>query len=722
MAAPSSQPNWRFGAYELDRRSGELRRSGVRIRIQEQPFRILSALLERPGDLVTREELREILWPDDTFVDFEHSLNAAVNKLRETLGDSASHPRFVETVPRRGYRFIYPVEAPAGSGADPSTDAGSGLPSATVPDHSRSAARPRSGWWGLVWVSLLLVLLGVAVGARFFYPSTVPRMAATPVPLTNYPGRETYPSLSLDGTQVAFVRTDENQQNDGIWVKTVGPGPPYRLTRNPEDSFPAWSPDGKYIAFGRYWPEEHKWTIHLIPPLGGPELTLAEAPSISQIAWSPDATSLLISRPGSGPIIDQGVMHELSIQTREWKQLVPPAPQEWFWDDCPAVSPDGATLAFCRNSASRAAILIVPIAGGKPKQLASIDGNVYGLAWAPDGRDIIFGFTAYYGTGLRLLRLPVSGGPTQPLWGVGERGWYPAISPQKARLVYSRSIDEWNIWGYPLGNSKAAPKNLVLSSQKETQPQLSPDGKRILFLSSRSGRDQLWRSDVDGSNEVQLPSVHMPGSAKWSPTGEYIAFDDADMGNWDVFVMSAEGGSPRQLTFDSGMDSRPNWSRDGRWIYFNSERSGEDQIWRVPFQGGEAQQITYHGGFHPVVSPDGRFVYYGKDSEVSGIWRVPANGGEETVVYPALKNPGYGWWDVTDEGIYFIPAEADPPAQIHWSLQYFSFATGKVTHVTDLPKPPAMCEAFDVSSDGTWFLYAQWDVSGSDLMLVEDFR
>src|SRR5215471_12166930 len=99
----------RFAVYEVNLRTGELRKHGNRMRLQEQPFQVLAQLLERPGELVTREELRQKLWPADTFVDFDHSLNTAINKLRETLADSSSAPRYIETLPRRGYRFIAPV-------------------------------------------------------------------------------------------------------------------------------------------------------------------------------------------------------------------------------------------------------------------------------------------------------------------------------------------------------------------------------------------------------------------------------------------------------------------------------------------------------------------------------------------------------------------------------------------------------------------------------------
>jgi cholera toxin transcriptional activator len=130
----------RFGVFELDLAVGELRKSGTRLRLQEQPFQVLALLLERAGDVVTREELRQKLWPADTFVDFDHSLNTAVNKLREALGDSASSPRYIETLARRGYRFIAPLQNDVGTGSV-GNGAPASLPQATAQD-SPSALHP----------------------------------------------------------------------------------------------------------------------------------------------------------------------------------------------------------------------------------------------------------------------------------------------------------------------------------------------------------------------------------------------------------------------------------------------------------------------------------------------------------------------------------------------------------------------------------------------------
>jgi DNA-binding winged helix-turn-helix (wHTH) protein len=148
MAMPQNKSKVaRFGVFELDLSAGELRKSGVKLRLQEQPFQVLALLLERAGEVVTREELQQKLWPSDTFVDFDHSLNTAINKVREALGDSASSPRYVETLARRGYRFVAPVQdlIPSVASSETRSDNGNGgqVPVLRpVPSSAPSASPP----------------------------------------------------------------------------------------------------------------------------------------------------------------------------------------------------------------------------------------------------------------------------------------------------------------------------------------------------------------------------------------------------------------------------------------------------------------------------------------------------------------------------------------------------------------------------------------------------
>ena len=204
MPAPSSTPPElvRFGVFELDLRSGELRKAGVRIGLQEQPLQVLALLLERPGDVVTREQLRQRLWPGGTFVDFDHGLNAVINRLRDTLGDSAESPRFIETLPRRGYRFVGAVNA---NSSEPRARIG-------VTERLRAGrSMPSVGTVASVTVGLLAV--GV-VGAWLLRRTPVadgppPRV----VPLTRLAGKEGWPAFAPDGEQVAFAWSGEKYDN-----------------------------------------------------------------------------------------------------------------------------------------------------------------------------------------------------------------------------------------------------------------------------------------------------------------------------------------------------------------------------------------------------------------------------------------------------------------------------------------------------------------------------
>ena len=287
MSAPSDVV--RFGLFELDRRAGELRKAGVRISLQPQPFRVLSMLVERPGELVTREELRLQLWPDDTFVDFQHGLNAAVNRLRETLGDSAETPRFIETLPRRGYRFIGSVDGTGAASQSGERTADSAEPRAAgVPPHRRPMA---------VAAAIALVVVGLAAWAA----SRGRDRSETPmrvVPLTTLRGHESWPTFSPDGSQVAFVWGGEKDDNFDIYVKMVGRSEVRRLSNDPAvDSGPIWSPDGRHVAFVRQIAEADPAVdrhgapigrIQLVSPLGGADLKLSDFRVAAPLAWTPD--------------------------------------------------------------------------------------------------------------------------------------------------------------------------------------------------------------------------------------------------------------------------------------------------------------------------------------------------------------------------------------------------------------------------------------------------
>jgi len=342
----------RFGPFELDISAGELRKHGTAIRLQEQPLRLLVCLLEKPGAVVSREELARRIWPDGTFVDFEHGLNAAATRLRRALCDSAESPRYVETVARKGYRFIAPLTGAAGL----DTSAGSDL-EITRKAVSASGRQERPGlrWGGVVLAGAVLISL-IALANVLFRSGREPPMIYSAEPLTSYPGSQICPSFSPDGERVAFAWDGEKEDNFDIYIKQVGVNAPSRLTTDRRaDVSPAWSPDGRNIAFLRF-SDDGKADLMLMASLGSaPERRLVafvtpvtrEHWRLRLLTWSPDSKWLVVS-DGSSELEPRGLFL-VSVETGEKRRLTQPSR---FDDFEPAFAPDMRHVAFTRYSGS----------------------------------------------------------------------------------------------------------------------------------------------------------------------------------------------------------------------------------------------------------------------------------------------------------------------------------------------------------------------------------
>jgi Tol biopolymer transport system component len=208
---------------------------------------------------------------------------------------------------------------------------------------------------------------------------------------------------------------------------------------------------------------------------------------------------------------------------------------------------------------------------------------------------------------------------------------------------------------------------LISSTRGDDNPQFSPDGKRIAFQSIRSGNEGLWISDGEGSNAMQLTSFRGPevGDPRWSPDGERIVFDSDATGEEGVWVINASGGKPQRMTRHPNFEELPSWSHDGRWIYFDSSRKGEEyQVFKLPANEGEAIRITRDGGWEPVESLDGKFVYY---INSHSLWRIPAEGGQAVRIFDGPLN-GPPDLNIVGGWLYFLHGS---------SIQFLSFQTNK---------------------------------------------
>jgi Tol biopolymer transport system component/DNA-binding winged helix-turn-helix (wHTH) protein len=717
----------RFGDFEADLRSGELRKAGVKLKFGGQPFQVLSILLEQPGEVVTREELQKRLWPD-TFVDVDHNLNTAINKVREVLGDSAESPRFVETLPRRGYRFIGELEAPA------QPVAGTVIEPVIAPEPS-GGSRSRPSWLEVAAgaLSILVVALAAVVAYRWHQEQRPQEQAAlTAVPFTALPEEAISPAFSPDGSRIAFAwngNPAHGVKGFDLYVKALGSETLLRLTQHPSESIsPVWSPDGTQIAFQRLSGDDSG--IYVVPALGGPERKLRHTgmPSdnfswfswhnFALISWSPDGKSIAFADVAPGE--EYGRIYLLSTETLETKPV--PISPKCVGAGLPAFSHNGEYLAYwCFLSENGEAVLqSLPIRGGQPKTIPPSRPFPSGLTWSAGDDKLIYSLIsiANGNTASELAQVTVANGSTKQLTFAGS-AMLPAVSARNGELAYSSLSTSLNIWRRDLLHPESPAVELMPSSRAQCDAQYSPDGKRIAFASYRSGIQGVWISADDGSNLLQISNPHdESGSPQWSPDGNKIAFDSHPRDHWEIYVADVAEGKPRKLVTNISSVIRPHWSRDGKWIYFRSNEPGRTGVYRCPAAGGEAIALSQDtDGLGPQESFDGKTVYFASSSARTVLRKVSlralsgtaSEGGDGL---PRVNNAGV--WALSPGGIYFVPAEAPR------SLRYFDFATKQIRPIFEEDK--YFGSGLSVSPDGRWILYSLVGDVNSDIMLVDHFQ
>jgi DNA-binding winged helix-turn-helix (wHTH) protein/Tol biopolymer transport system component len=635
----------RFGEYEFDSDSGKLLRDGRPVKIQPQPLRVLGILVQRPGEIVTREELHARVWDQATFVEFDQGLNYCIRQIRLALRDDASKPVYIETLPKQGYRFIAPV-ASNGHTRDSvlpteETEADLGPPFSPVELVTPPPAKQ------IPWKFLGPAIAVLALAAAGISFGVMRRMAANQplifTQITSFTDAAVWPTLSPDGRMVAFYRGGLTMFTaDQIYVKMLPNGEPVQLTHDPRQKYNlAFSPDGSRIA---YTVMEKGWHTYTVSTLGGDSKLFL--PNAAGLSWL-DPHHLLFSEFKTG--VHLGIV-TAGEDRSEHREIYFPA-EERMMAHYSYRSPDQKWVLLAEMNPQWQPCRLVPFSGGPGRQVGP-PGACTSTAWSPDGNWMYFGVAVDGKRHLWRQHFP-DGQPEQITSGSTEEDGI-AVAPDGRSLITSMSTKQNSVWIHDSSGDRA------LSTEGYadlTPPCFSTDGKRLYYLLRRDSPEspnELWRADLDsGKSEVVVPGVSMreydlsndekdvvfTTQTTGQPTQLWLAPLDRSApprrigatgevephfgpdgrvvfrlteGNTFYLAMMGRDGSGRSKIFPSPILDILGISRNRRLVFLGvpgANPAGGENI-AFPLEGGPSRTVPLcEFGCRPKWSPDGRYYY-----------------------------------------------------------------------------------------------------------------
>ena len=708
----------RFDGWLVDLDSGDLERNGHRSRLQEQPLQVLRELVSDAGSLVTREQLIALLWPKGV-VDFDTGLNTAVRKLRGALGDTADTPRYIETLPRRGYRFIATLEL------DENVSLSSGVqavPENAVDSGSQQGSPPqvdptRRSRWRVA--AIALILLGSAalfVAWRSSHPQRNPFAHARFSPLSDMTGKAQAAAITRDGKFAAFV-SDHDGQND-VWITEIGSGHYRNLTEgsaleliNPAIRTIGFSPDASMVLV---WQRRSSGAppgdinIDAIPTAGG--ALQKYLPSAAEAVWSNDGKRIVFhtSAPGDPMFIKD------SLQAPPRRIYEAQAPTHCHF---PTWSPDDAYIYMvCGVPQSSWEVWRIRADGSDAQRISSHKALMSHLV-ALDANTLACLAAEYDETGEALYFIDLKRRKAHRVDSGLERYSSLAASADGKRLVATLVHPQSSLWRATISDASTAPPVAVRIAGNPAaglSPRVAQDS--TLFVFSRAGRQGIWKLSAANSGELWSdPQRSVVGAPAWSKDGRQIAFTADDGAKTYLYVIQSDGGRPKVLSDSLALRGNPAWSPDGLSVTIAAMAEGVPRLINVYLNGAPPTTLVSEYSLDPSWSPDGSFlVYSGADIGTTFPLRAVSSDGKPYALPAPILTRGARRVVFSPDGKAILVLRGEIGHKNLWSVDLKSGAEHKLM---DLPLNFDVRD-FDLSADGKDIVLDRAEIN-SEIALIE---
>lgn len=691
-------------------------------RLTIKSLHVLLALAGQQGKVISREALLEWVWPDTLPTD--DVLTQAVGQLRKAFGDDRDAPRYLETISKGGYRLIAPVQWLDNANVGPvreSVEVEAAVPnSAPISSVMPASLRHKSAIIGGAIAAAVLTVVGIwhfsrpappveAATVNAAAPSKAP-VAFPFVTITSRPGRETSPSLSPDGSMVAYVQMDAKGYST-IMLQATAHVPARALTATPathSDMLPVWSPDGRTLAFARFDSAGH-CQIMLVAASGGNERKIADcfAGIASTYDWTPDGSALLMGLETKLPNERSSPLRRLDIASGQWTPLKYQI-ADGDIDIDPRYSPDGKWIVF-RRSISLSDLWQMPAAGGTPRRLTHVKSDIRGWDWTPDSRKIVF---SYIGNEVGMFLLDIDSGSVTHLE-MSEHAVLPDIARNAPSLVFTVDQSTSGMFRFTLPQSpggKVIKERIFPSSRSDMLPAISPDGSTLAFISERGSRLELWLGQLDKPESLRPIPGFMPVARHnpvWSEDGSRLLVIGSLPEQQALYEVEAESGRVHVLAVPAPSPIYAAYTSDPNRLLVGSD-SGDGRLRLVLY---DRSQSPWHelATLQDVALAryDARLdrIHFTRVTK-PGIWTADPDDLQAVEVldpYRPRLAKEYKRWDIGPDGVYFL----------EWSEPCF---TGWI-RMGSPESQPALCVDTQVEA---WPLAPSLTRDGKSIFITQD--